>query len=325
MNPLFSQISEALAPARSVLVASHMRPDGDALGSTIAFAGHLARLGKSVSAWNEDGVPAKFRYLPGWEIVTPPPAEPRTFDAVVWLDNSTLKRLGTVLPAVAGTPLRINIDHHVSNEAYGDINLIDPTAPATGQILFEYFTALGVPIDPAIAANLYAAISTDTGSFQYRGTDARTFRAAAALVEAGVDVAALSIEMYDRQPMRRLGLLRHALNSARFLCDGRLAAFSLSLDDVAALGVLPEDNEGIIDHLRSVEGVVAAVFFEELADGKIRISARSKDQRVDVCKVCARFGGGGHPLASGARVPGSLEAVANEFSQALSDEIRNRT
>lgn len=325
MEQIYAQIAEALAPAHRVLIASHMRPDGDALGSTIAFALHLARSGKSVTAWNEDGVPEKFRYLPNWELVSPPPSSRESFDAVVFLDNSTLKRLGTALPAIGSAPVRINIDHHVSNEGYGDINLIDPSAPATGQILFEYFTATGSPVDPAMAANLYAAISTDTGSFQYRGTDARTFRAAAALVEAGVDVASLSLEMYDRQPMRRLGLLRHALNTASFLCGGRLATFSLSLADVVSLGVLPEDNEGIIDHLRSVDGVVAAVFFEELHEGKVRVSARSKDPRVDVCKVCASFGGGGHPLAAGARVRGSLAEVSEKFSNALSDEIRNRT
>jgi phosphoesterase RecJ-like protein len=175
-----------------------------------------------------------------------------------------------------------------------------------------------------MAVNLFAAISTDTGSFQYPGTDARTFAAAAALVDVGVDVGTLSRKMYDNQPRRRLDLLRHALNEARFSCDGHLASYSLSLAAIDQLGALPEDNEGIIDHLRSVEGVVAAVFFEELPEGRVRVSARSKDPRVDVCEICKAFGGGGHPLAAGARVRGSISEVEERFLEAVCHEIRNR-
>lgn len=321
----FQDIATALATAQTVLVASHMRPDGDALGSTIAFAKYLAALGKSVQAWNEDGMPEKFRYLPGSEIVAPPPSQPCNFDAIVSLDNANRKRLGRVLDAVGHAPLWINIDHHVSNECYGHLNYIDPTSPATGQILFEYLEAVGAPLGGGIAENLFAAISTDTGSFQYSGTNGRTFRAASELVSAGVDVAALSLAMYDRQPRRRLDLLRHTLNTAQFHCDDRIATFSLSLADVATLGVLPEDNEGIIDHLRSVDTVLAAVFFEELEGGKVRVSARSKDPRVDVCALCQVFGGGGHPLAAGARVHGTLQEVAQQFTEKLAHEIRTRT
>jgi len=301
-----------------------MRPDGDALGTTIAFSLWLKSLGKNVTAWNEEGVTQKFRYLPEHELVTVPDAAPRDFDAVVALDNSVKNRLGSVWKSVASTKLLVNIDHHISNEGYGDLNYIDPTSPATGQILFEFFQDRGVTITPAIAANLFAAISTDTGSFQYLGTNARTFLAGAGLIAAGVDVAKISRQMYESQPMRRLELLRYALNQAKFDCDGHLASFSLPLAAVEEMGVLPEDNEGIIDHLRSVDGVVAAVFFEELEGGMVRVSSRSKDERVDVCKICKQFGGGGHPLAAGARIKGSLASVENIFLEAVCHEIRNR-
>lgn len=323
MTASFSDIADALAGAQNILVASHIRPDGDALGSTIAFALWLRGFGKSVTAWNQDGVTQKFRYLPAHELVATPD-EPRDFDAVVALDNSVKDRLGSVLEKIASAKVFINIDHHVSNEGYGDLNYVDPSAPATGQILCEFFRDRGVALTPAMATNLFAAISTDTGSFQYAGTDARTFDAASALVAAGVDVADLSRSMYESQPRRRLDLLRHALNEARFSCDGTLASFSLSLRAVDELGVLPEDNEGIIDHLRSVEGVVAAVFFEELPEGKVRVSARSKDARVDVCQICRQFGGGGHPMAAGARMRGSLADVEEKFLEAVCHEIRNR-
>lgn len=325
MNNTFAEIAEALEGAHEILVASHIRPDGDALGSSLAIALWLRSQGKSVTAWNEDGVIAKYRYLPRHELVSVPPGSPRAFDALVAVDNSVRNRLGSVLEAVSSTKTLINIDHHVSNEHYGDLNYVDPSSPATGQILFEFFKHRRIPLTPEMAANLFAAISTDTGSFQYAGTDSRTFEAASALVAAGVDVAGLSRQMYETQPRRRLDLLRYALNEARFSCNGHVASFTLSLGAVSELGVLPEDNEGIIDHLRSVEGVVAAVFFEELPDAKVRVSARSKDPRVDVCEICKLFGGGGHPLAAGARVVGSIAEVEAKFLEAVCHEIHNRS
>ena len=321
MTSSAKDIEGALAPAQTVLVVSHMRPDGDALGSTLAFARHLERLGKSVHTWNEDGMPEKFRYLPGSERITPPPSEPRAFDAVVAVDTSTRDRLGSCLDAIFHAPLWINIDHHISNEGYGDLNLIDPSAPAAGQILFEYFESLGVALDEIMAGNLFAAISTDTGSFQYRGTDGRTFHAAARLVEAGVNVSALSQKMYDSHPRRHWNLLRHTLNTAQFLCQDRLAVFAVSRAEMAAMGALPEDTEGLITHLRAVEGVVVAAFYEELEDGMIRISVRSKNPSVNACEICQQFGGGGHPLAAGVRLRGSLEAVMEKFNATLCHEI----
>lgn len=322
MSAGFDAILHALRPVRTVAVASHLRPDADALGSTIAFALWLKGIGKDVTAWNEEGTLAKFRYLPSHEMLSTPAGVPKSFDVFVALDTSVKSRLGTVVDAVAPGAVWINIDHHISNENYAEINHVDPSAPATGQILFEFFRHAHAEITPAMAANLYAAISTDTGSFQYAGTNERTFRAAAELVTCGVDVAGLSRAMYDSQPRRRFELLRFALNRAEFSCDDRIATFSLSLADVERLGVLPEDNEGIIDQLRAIEGVEAAVFFEELPEGKVRVSARSKNPTVDVCKICQVFRGGGHPMAAGARIAGDLESVKAKFLEVVSDEIR---
>jgi phosphoesterase RecJ-like protein len=319
----FDIISNALRDARTVGVASHIRPDADALGSTIAFALWLRDCGKEVTAYNEEGSTAKFHYLPCHEIVSLPPAVPQKFDVFVALDTSVKNRLGTVNKAIAPGTTILNIDHHISNENYGDVNFIDASAPATGQILLEFFQHVGARVSAEMATNLFAAISTDTGSFQYAGTNERTFAAASHLISCGVDVPGLSRAMYDSQPRRRFELLRHALNTAEFHCDDRIATFSLPMDLVERLKVLPEDNEGIIDHLRSIDGVEAAVFFEELPEGKVRVSARSKFPRIDVCKVCKQFEGGGHAMAAGARVDGTLAQVKNDFLKALSDEIRN--
>jgi phosphoesterase RecJ-like protein len=264
---------------------------------------------------------AKFSFLPSSELVMSPPAVPVAFDAVLALDTSVKNRLGSLLPAIGGDPLWVCIDHHRSNEGYGDLNLIDATRPATGQILAEGFFSEGITVTPEMATNLFAAISTDTGSFQYEGTGAETYEVAARLIRLGVNVAALSRSLYENQPRRRLELLRHALVSARFTCDDRVASFSLSMEDVARLGVIPEDNEGIIDHLRSVEGVRAAAFFEELPGGMVRLSLRSKDAGFDACSLCARFGGGGHLMASGARIKGSLAEVEERVLDAICADL----
>ncbi|PWU07829.1 MAG: hypothetical protein C5B47_05530 [Verrucomicrobia bacterium] len=321
----FDKILAVLHAAENILVTSHLRPDGDALGSSIACGLWLLSLGKKISIWNEDGLPQKFSYLPQSSLVARPPVARQSFDAVVALDSSTRGRLGAVLDAIASPGILVNIDHHISNQIYGDLNLVDSSAPATGQILYDLFQHAKACITPEIATNLFVAISTDTGSFQYAGTSSHTFEVAASLLRSGVEVARLSQAMYDTQPRRRLDLLRHALNQLEFSCGDAVASLSLSLVDAQKLKILPEDTEGIIDHLRVIEGVVVAAFFEELPEGKIRVSLRSKDPRIDVCKICAQFGGGGHPAASGARVQGSLATVRQQFLKAICHEIQSRT
>ena len=315
----FEQIGQALREHQQFAVLGHVRPDGDALGSQLALGLSLKKLGKDVRIWNEDGMLEKYSFLPSANLLTKPPAEPEDVDVAIALDTAIQNRLGTALPAVRSAKIWINIDHHPSNPGYGDIVHIDPKAPATGQILFELVKSQKLPVDPAIAENLYVAISTDTGSFQYPNTTARTFEIAAELVRAGVDIGRVSQLTYENYPRRRIELLRDLLGTMKFDANDRVASFSLSLEVAKMLGVFPEDNEGLIDHLRAIRGVVVAVFFEELADGKVRVSMRSKNEKVNVCAICEKFGGGGHVLAAGARVRGTLAEVENK----ILEEVRN--
>src|SRR3982751_7016226 len=176
-------------------------------------------------------------------------------------------------------------------------------------------------MDAAIAENLFVAISTDTGSFQYPNTTARTFEIGAELLRCGVNVGRVSQLLYENYPRRRAELLRELLGTMRFDGHGKVASFSLSLETAAKLGAKPEDNEGLIDHLRAIQGVIVAVFFEELNDGKVRVSMRSKNERVDVCAVAQKFGGGGHTLAAGARVRGTLPEVETKVLEAICDIV----
>jgi bifunctional oligoribonuclease and PAP phosphatase NrnA len=317
----FEQIGQALRDHQSFAVLSHVRPDGDALGSQLALGLSLKKLGKDVRIWNEDGMLEKYSFLPNANSLTKPPAGPQDFDVAIALDTAIQNRLGTTVAAIKSAKLWINIDHHPSNPGYGDLVYIDPNAPATGQILFELIKRQKLPINPEIAENLYVAISTDTGSFQYSNTTARTFEIGAELVHAGVNVGRVSQLTYENYPRRRVELLRDLLGTMRFYANNRVASFSLSLAVAKKLEVLPEDNEGLIDHLRAIHGVIVAIFFEELTDGKVRVSMRSKSEQVNVCAICEKFGGGGHVLAAGARVRGSLAEVEKKILEEVCDVV----
>lgn len=317
----FPEIAKVLREKRSFTVLSHVRPDGDALGSQLAMALTLLKLGKDVRVWNEDGILEKYSFLPRAELLKKPPATRENVDVVIALDTAIQNRMGTALESIGTSEIFINIDHHPSNPRYGDMVYVDAASPATGQILFELLKAGGFAIDSDIAENLFVAISTDTGSFQYSNTTARTFEIAAELIRAGVNVGRISQQIYENYPRRRVELLRELLRTMRFDADGRVASFSLSMQTAADLGVLPEDNEGLIDHLRAIQGVIVAVFFEELTEGKVRVSMRSKDENVDVCAICQKFGGGGHKLAAGARVRGTLDEVKQRVLEAICDVI----
>ena len=321
-NCTFDQIAAAFRAHHRFVVMSHLRPDGDAIGCAVALALCLRALGKEVVVWNHDGALEKLRFLPGSDLVQRPPAHPAEFDVAIAVDTSTQPRLGDALHAVRCARLWINIDHHISNTGYGELVYVDSHAPAAGQIIYELIAATGLPFDAAMAENLWAAISTDTGSFQYSNTTARTFEIAAELIRAGVNVGKISEQLYQTQPRRRLLLLRALLNSMQFTSGGRAASFALSRATVDELGAGPEDTEGLIDTLRSTEGVLVAAFFEELDGGRVRVSMRSKDPRYDVCKICAHFGGGGHTLAAGARVAGGLAEVEAKVLKAIDDAIQ---
>ena len=322
----FDQIGKVLREHQRFAILSHVRPDGDALGSQLAFALSLEQLGKDIRVWNENGMLEKYSFLPRAELLSKPPATAEEFDVAVALDTAIQNRLGNTIAAIGSAKIWINIDHHGSNPGYGDLVMVDPSSPATGEIIFNLIKSQGLPFNHDIAENLYVAISTDTGSFQYPKTSARTFEIAAELVGVGgLDVGKISQQLYENYPRRRVELLRELLQTMRFSECGRVASFSLSLETAAELAVRPEDNEGLIDHLRAIHGVIVAVFFEELADGKVRVSMRSKEEAVDVCAICQKFGGGGHTLAAGARVRGTLAEVEQRVLEEVRDVLKRQS
>ena len=323
MGSTLETVRDALLPAERILLLSHVRPDGDAIGSQIALALSLAALGKRVATWNEDGCPTNLRFLEGSDLIVQPPEVPEDFEVVVCLDTASKERLGRCLGSVAAARQWINIDHHVSNPGYGDINFINAAAAATGEIVYDLLTSQGLPFSAASGAALYVAVSTDTGSFRYPNTTARSFEMAADLLRRGVDAAKICRYVYESYPRRRAVLLGELLTHARF--DGQMAAFILDGATKARLGILPEDVDGLIDAIRCVDTVQVAVFFEELPDGRIRVSVRSKNPEIDADKICREYGGGGHRLAAGARIRGELGQVVDRVLQRISREISQRS
>ena len=307
-NASLESIAGALHSHQSFVLLSHIRPDADAIGSQIALGATLKAMGKTVRLINEDGLPENLEFLPGSDMIESPPAEPLDVEVAIALDTATKPRLGDgSLHAASKAGLWLNIDHHKSNPMYGDLNWIDSSSPATGQILYNLIKKLELPMPDETRDSIYVAVSTDTGSFQYPSTTAETYEMAADLIRRGLDVGGINSKTYDEQPYRRLELMRALLNTLECSADGLLAHWTM-LDKVRVdLDLKPEDSEGLIDIIRGIRGVLVAVFFEELPDGKIRVSMRSKDARFDVCHVAQEFGGGGHSLAAGIRMAGPME------------------
>jgi len=322
LTPL-SQIADALRNAQSIAIAAHVRPDGDAVGSVMGLALSLRAMGKTVYALLEDGVPLNLSFLPEVATILTPPYADFEIDIAVALDTATHERVGQhTKEALARAPLLIDIDHHPSNPGYGHLNHVDGAQPAVGQIVYELLKTGGFPITDLVMQHLFTAISTDTGSFQYSSTTARTHEIAGEMLRAGLDTARLSQLIYQTYPARRLELMRAMLNEMAFRADGRIASWQFTQALMDQVKVQPGDTEGLIDILRMIDSVVSAVIFEEMPDGKIRVSARSKDQRLDVSAVCAQFGGGGHRMASGARMRGPIQEAAEIFLTALEHEVR---
>lgn len=316
-----SNLAPLLADHERFVLLSHTRPDGDAIGSEVALKAVLEAMGKSVLALNEDGAPENLSFLEGARSVEQPNG-PVDAEVVIALDTANRERLGAnCLEAVQEIGLWVNIDHHISNEEYGDYVLVDATAAATGEILYTIITELDLPL-PAVARDaLYVAVSTDTGSFQYSNTTVRTHRMAADLVGRGLDVATLTARLYHDYPYRRVELLRALLETMQLTEDGRIAWWTLSRETKERLGIQAGDSEGLVDVMRAIQGVVVCAFVEEMPDGKVRLSLRSKSTAVNVCDICAQFGGGGHALAAGARMRGPLDDAVARMLAAVTDAL----
>lgn len=322
-QPITNQIGDIIREHQTFLVAGHVRPDGDVLACQIALGLTLQALGKTVEVWNPDGMSRKYSFLPHADLVCKPPAEARAFDVVIALDTATHDRLGGIRDRIASRKVLLNIDHHGSNGRFGDINWIEPKSAASGELVHQLLRDNHWPITPAIAANLFIAIATDTGSFQYSNTTPQTLRIAAELVEAGANIAELSRHCFGSHPLARVRLLQCALAGMKLSADNRIGWLWLTKDMYRQSGALAEDSEGLIDHVRAIDSVLVAAVFEQDEAAIVRISLRSKSDKISVDKIAAQFGGGGHMAAAGARIPGEPAAVEAAVLKAIEAAVQS--
>ena len=318
---IIDRILEILREHQTFCIVGHMRPDGDCIGSQLGLALALQNEGKKVTVWNQDAIPQKYKFLNADGLFEKPKAGER-FDCVIATDCASFERLGKAAECIGERKIFINIDHHESNTRYADVNWVSPREPSCGELIYRLLKVARWPITKPIADQLFTAISTDTGSFQYASTRPGAFHAAAELVTRGANLAKICDEVYQSYPLSRAKLLKHVYSKFRLADNDRIAWFWLKQKDFTRTGAESDDTEGLIDHIRAIEPVVVACVFEELEPELTRISLRSKSAQVNVNEIAAQFGGGGHPAAAGARIPGTPLAVQRKVIAAIKKALR---
>jgi len=305
-------------PPGEALLLGHVHPDGDVLGTLLGLGLALERKGWRVRFAGPHPVPDVLGFLPGvdrWEVW---PKAPRTFPVVILTDCPNHGRTEGLLEGTreaAGQVL--NIDHHPDNRRYGTVDWIDPTAAATGEMVWELLAQLGFRLTPAVALNLYTAIHTDTGSFRYSNTTARTFRIAADLTEAGAEPALVTEWLYQRRAPRALNELGELLRRIQLGDDGAVAWLAVPRGLVSEEFMAAED---VVTYPRSIGGVKVAVLLREEAPGVVKVSLRGKGE-VAVNRIAGRFGGGGHENAAGCTVRGTLDEATATILAAVREAL----
>jgi phosphoesterase RecJ-like protein len=287
-------------PGRRFMVATHRNPDGDALGSMLALTRALRRAGRDALMWHCEPDPVRpdlrFLFADDEPILVELPADARE-RTLIAVDCASEQRLSDLVPqALAGTV--VNLDHHHDNTRFGDLNLVEPLASSTAEVVVHVLEAAGWPLDAAIAEPLYVGLVTDTGRFGQSNATAEAHRVAGMLTASGLDIVAITRALYEEEPLQRLRLLGRALASARSLLGGRLIVAVLRREDVAAAGADCDDTEGVVEALRRARGARVAALVREL-DAGLRVSLRSATPDVDVSAIARAEGGGGHRAAAG--------------------------
>jgi phosphoesterase RecJ-like protein len=323
----WSPLADLIATRDRFLVTTHVRPDGDALGSEVGMVGLLRQKGKDVRVVNASRTPPRYDFLdPSGTLfehygtqATPENLKDR--EAVIILDLSAWSQLGEVAEFVRGFDgPRLVVDHHVSQDDLGAIYLKDTSAEATGTLVVRAAHALGVAITPEMAAGLLTAIAMDTGWFRHPNTKPSTLLTAAELIGSGAKIEEIYRLLFERSTLGRLKMLGESLASLQTDLDGRIAYATVTRDDFERTGAIPQDTEDLVDYTVSVDGVEVGLLFIEQARGGIKLSARSR-KGLDCAKLLAQFGGGGHKAAAGAMLPDPMSDQVPRVLQAVREAL----
>lgn len=316
-----------------VLLTTHEHPDGDAIGSVLALRRMLRASGKSAEIVLADTVPEKYRFLIDEPV--PLPGDPEwsrrgndtRYPLLITVDVAAPDRIGPIDDVLdrllESDAVRVTIDHHLGDRAFGDIQIVDVERASAGELVLVLAQRLGFSIDPIIANQLYAALITDTGRFQYANANAASFRAAAELVEAGADPVMVADRIYHDRPVAYVQLLGRLLCEMELWCDGRIALLVLTEELVRARSSgTPVDTEGIVDHTVQMRGVVMGALLRQIGPHAWRVSLRSRGT-LNVRLLAESFGGGGHDKAAGCRLEGTLEVVKRRLIEQMEGCLRD--
>jgi len=317
-NRGLAEVAHALDRGEKFLVMSHVGPDGDSLGSMLALADFLQNHGKTVVCANQDPVPKRYQWLPGVQQIQTPSRVEGPFDTVVLLDCSRIERVGTCATLIDDAHNMVVIDHHQEGPLEKAVHFVDTSYAATGEILAELFELTDTPISHDMALNAYVALATDTGGFRFANTTPRTLRTAADLVQVGIDVADVSNRIFNTIGIGKFRLLREVLDRSEFLFGGRVGVTRLPREAFADAEATAEDTDGLINHVRYVEGVEVALLFREVDAKTTKVSCRAQAP-FDAAAFLREFGGGGHAAAAGATLAMGLEVAVTTVLERLAE------
>ena len=317
---MIEKIAEALRDNERFLLATHVNPDGDAIGSLGALALVLQDLGKQVVAYCEDEVPRFLRFLPHSDRIVREIPGPDGFDVAIVLDCGELDRIGNAAEVLQRVPIIVHIDHHSSSDDFGQVNLVRPECSSTAEILYEIFQAIPVSLSSEAAENIYTAILTDTGSFRFANTTAKALEIAAEMVALGVAPDKVASKVYESMSPERLRLLALSLDTLILRSNGRLAAMHVSRRMLEQTETTFMDTDGFINYPRSINTAEMAIFFREMDSGKVNVSLRSRGE-LNVAEFARSYEGGGHHNAAAFRAEGSLVEVVEEVLAAAEEFI----
>lgn len=317
---LVEEFLEVLRKAPKVALFSHVSPDGDCLGSMLAIGLALEKMGKEVSFYNPNQVPNNLIFLPSSCRIIQKLPDPQP-EVLLFVDCTDLGRVNLLMSDISKASTVLNLDHHISNQYFGHLNWVDAGASAVGEIALTLINLLGVEIDIDIATNLYTAIVTDSGCFQYSNTTADTHRLTAALLDKGIDLAQIHHHIFDQKPLSQIRLLQYALNGLEIYAEGQLAVMTLSLEDFQRSNAEQELSEGLVNHARSIAGVETAVLLKEVGPSEVKVGLRS-NLWLDVNKVAAQFGGGGHNRAAGCTLRIPIFEAKQKIISAIEEALR---
>jgi len=277
-------------------------------------------MGKDVKIYNEDETPDRYRFLPGSDVIVHAWPNVSDIDTAFILDCSNLERMGRESSKLAAMKNIVNIDHHIENGAFSDLNLRDEDASSTGEMLYRLFLHMGVPLSKDAATSLYAAILTDTGGFRYRNTGKETLSIAGRLVGEGADPQWISENIYDSEPLEKIRLLSKTLETLRLDLDDKVASMIVYQRTLDEIGAGAELTEGFVELPRSIRSVQISILYSELANRQFKLSLRSKG-RINVEKIARIYGGGGHPNAAAFKMEGEFEAIKRDVLHTINRHL----